>query len=262
MIEVKTYGLTDVGRKRKKNEDQFVLNDQLGLYVVADGMGGHKGGAVASQLAVDTIHSVIQSFSDDPANIKEADVRPGDYKGWIVHAVQSASKAVHDKSKENKALKGMGTTVVMVLVHDDRLYVGNVGDSRCYLIRNNKISQITEDHSLVGEQVKAGLITEDDARNHQYKNVITRSVGFQPTVEVDVCSKQIKYNDAILLCSDGLSNMLDDNQLLTMILANSAKSICQKLVDMANEKGGDDNITTIYLNFEEGHCPDEPTIEL
>lgn len=261
-MDITSFGLSDVGKRRKQNEDRFLINDALGLYVVADGMGGHRGGACASQLAVDTIFQVIRSIHDDPKELERASLKATDYKGWLTYAVQRASASVHDKAATDESLRGMGTTVVAILIRDDKLYIANVGDSRSYLIRNERIKQLTEDHSLVSEHVKAGLLSAVDARKHRLKNVITRSVGFQPQVDVDVQVKPLKFGDRLLLCSDGLSNMLDDSQLFEIINENPIKSACEQLIDIANEQGGDDNITVVVLEVEEGESIEEPTIEL
>jgi len=240
---------TDVGKRREKNEDSHCADDSLGLYIVADGMGGHVGGEFASRMAVDTIRDVIQQLQNDPEMTLQAneEMKPGDYKAWLRYAIRVASYKVYEQSIKNPNLKGMGTTTVAVLFRDDKIFFANVGDSRIYRIRGKKIEQLSHDHSLVGEQMRAGLIGPQDAREHRFRNIITRSVGFQEDVEVDADSRVLKPGDVYLLCSDGLSNYLSDEELMTVVLNHSIKDSSGRLIDIANEKGGEDNITAVLL---------------
>ena len=246
-------GKSDVGRRRQKNEDSFLLSPELELIVVADGMGGHLGGEMASRICVETVEQVIQGLDQDPESTVEegVEVKPGDFQSYLRYALSMASSKIFHKSHEEPALKGMGTTAVAALFRKNMVYVANVGDSRVYRIRAGQIEQITEDHSLVSEQVKAGILTPEDAKTHRFKNIITRSVGFQEVVQADVDIRSVQVGDRYLLCSDGLSNMLSDTDLCQTVVANQdIEAACQQLVDLANERGGDDNITVLIAEVQ------------
>jgi PPM family protein phosphatase len=249
VMKIEAFGLSDVGKKRTRNEDSFLVSDELKLYIVADGMGGHSGGEYASRLAVATMEEVISSMNTDP----EATVISGvnseetEYGDRLKYAIEVASQKIFDQALYDPDLKGMGTTITAVMIDDgNSAYVANVGDSRVYLIRDNKIEQKTVDHSLVSEQMRAGLISESDAKKHKLKNIITRSVGYQEEVEIDLVSFKLELNDRILLCSDGLTNMIDDDILLkTTSDVTDIHEACSQLVKLANENGGEDNISVI-----------------
>lgn len=246
-------GKSDVGRRRQKNEDSFLLSPELELMMVADGMGGHVGGELASKLCVETTQQILTELDRDPESTVEegSEVKPGDFQSYLRYAISSASGRIFHKSHEEPALKGMGTTAVAALFRKNMVYIANVGDSRAYRIREGKIEQITEDHSLVGEQVKAGILSPEEAKSHRFKNIITRSVGFQEAVQADVDIRTVQVGDRYLLCSDGLSNMLDDTDLCRVVSANSdAEQACQQLIDLANERGGDDNITVVIAEVQ------------
>lgn len=247
-MKVQAFGLSDVGKKRSKNEDHYLVNEELGLYIVADGMGGHSGGEFASRFAVNTVEEVIQSMNTDP----EATVISGvnseetDFGDRLRYAIQVASQKIYDQAMFDQELRGMGTTIVAVLVQGDRLCVAHVGDSRGYLLRGGHLKQITFDHSLVSEQMRAGLISEKDAKNHRFKNIITRSVGYQEDVEIDLNYLEVKSGDRLLLCTDGLSNMLNDERILAIMSdKKDIREACQDLVNQANANGGDDNVTVL-----------------
>ncbi len=237
-MKVNVHGLSDVGKKREKNEDTLLLNEKLGLFLVADGMGGHLGGEYASGLAAKTIEEALgQSTRTDIAE-------------RFKDAIRLASKKIFEEANRNSNLRGMGTTTVAFLVHQDKVYIANVGDSRAYLIQDSKIQQLTTDHSLVNEQLRAGFITREELKHHKFKNIITRSVGFQTDVEVDLLIRDLKVGDRFFLCSDGLSNLVEDSEILKIVSKNAPKQACQKLVQLANKKGGDDNITVVVAIVE------------
>ena len=247
-MKIASYGISNVGMKRGQNEDNYLVNDDLQLYVVADGMGGHLGGEFASKMAVTTVEEVVQRLSTPEATqIRGVNSIDSSFGDRLRFAIKEAGRRIFDQALYDESLKGMGTTTVAVLLHDGKAYVANVGDSRGYFLRNGSIEQITEDHSLVGEQVKAGIISARDAKGHRLKNIITRSVGYQEEVESDICVKDLKAGDRILLCTDGLSNLVDDNEIESIVMDNPIKEACQKLVDLANERGGDDNITIVVV---------------
>lgn len=242
-IRLESAGNTDVGRKRKANQDSFRIDLEQDVLVVADGMGGHAGGEFASRVCVETItQSVREDRNSGLSSLSGNDL--------VMGAVHRANTAVFNAGKENEALRGMGTTVDMMLFDGDELLVGHVGDSRVYLLRKNMIWQLTRDHSLVNEKFKAGLITREQMKTDQNKNVITRSVGFESSVLVDIYRRKVEPGDLYMACSDGLSGMVEDDQILDIINDFAFnKDDLQKAVDVlinnANQNGGDDNITVI-----------------
>ena len=249
MARYRSAARTDVGMKREHNEDSFLVNEDLGLFVVCDGMGGHAGGETASRLAVQTIEKELISAklrTDDPFSSQVA-LAESPLAGALREAVEGACSAVFRTSRANPELAGMGTTCISLLVHGDHAIVGHVGDSRAYLVRGDLIQQISEDHSLVNEQIKAGMITPEEAKHSRYKNIITRSVGFEEEVQVDVMGLVTEPGDTFLLCSDGLANMLEDREMLELVRGEKLEELPKKLIALANERGGDDNITVIVV---------------
>jgi PPM family protein phosphatase len=246
-FKVYSWGSTDVGMKRDHNEDSYFLAPDLRLIVVADGMGGHAGGEMASGIAVRTVESTVRARREliDPTVSHDGDIQKSPVARLLADSVQAACKAVFDKSQQVPELHGMGTTTTTILFHDKHAFVAHVGDSRCYLVRNGKILQLSEDHSLVNEQLKAGLITEAQARNSKFKNIITRSVGFDSKVDVDMTAVEVKAGDAYLMCSDGLCNLVSDTEMCDVISDNFLHRVPEILIDMANARGGDDNCTVV-----------------
>jgi PPM family protein phosphatase len=247
--KVASAGLTDVGRKRNHNEDSYLIDDELQLYVVADGMGGHAGGGTASRIAVETIDRELRKSRDGKENpfASSSSLQESPLPEVIRSAVERACISIFHAAQEDPRLAGMGTTVISLLVKDEFAFFAHVGDSRAYLIRGDLIQQISEDHSLVNEQIKAGMITPEEAKHSRYKNIITRSVGFEEEVQVDVMGLVTEVGDTFVLCSDGLANMLEDKELLDVVRQTKFEDIPKKLVDVANERGGDDNITVICV---------------
>jgi len=248
-MKIMPFGLSDVGRKRSHNEDTFLLSEELNLFIVADGMGGHSGGELASRMSVQSIEEVIRSLTSDPeatviSGVNTDEAECGDQ---LRYAIEIASKKIYDRAKFDTSLKGMGTTTVAALFKDGKIHVANVGDSRAYMFRDKKMSQVTTDHSLVNEQIKAGLITKSDAKSHKLKNIITRSVGYTEEVDIDVHSFDVKMGDKFLLCTDGLTNMVDDKTIEKIVGDHPIKDSCYKLVEKANENGGDDNVSVVLL---------------
>jgi len=244
-----SYGVTDVGLKREKNEDNLLINDELNLFVLADGMGGHAGGEYASQIAVSTIEDYMLNGEDltDPKGGSEPHTHPINEK--LKRSIQMAGDHIYHQATEHPELRGMGTTTVAMVFNDQKAHIAYVGDSRVYLARNKNIELLTEDHSLVNEQVKAGLISEEDAKNHQLRNIITRSVGFQEEVEIDTMTQETKIGDRFLLCSDGLSNFIEDKEMGEILATRELQDAAQDLVDLAIDRGGDDNITLIAIEI-------------
>jgi protein phosphatase len=243
-------GQTDVGRKRDHNEDSFLVDESLGLFIVADGMGGHAGGGTASQIAVKTIQERMKIAQQadpglflEPGSLEESPVRE-----VLREAVESACQSIFQAARGDPSLAGMGTTVTAALLNGANAFVAHVGDSRCYLTRRGAIYQISEDHSLVNEQLKAGAITADEARNSRFKNIITRSVGFEADVAVDMMGFELEADDHLVVCCDGLSNQVDDQEIMDIVTRTPIEEAPKALIDLANDRGGDDNITVIVAH--------------
>jgi protein phosphatase len=251
-VKVVWFSKTDVGRKRDHNEDSHLVDPEMNLYVVADGMGGHAGGETASRVAVETIDREMKAFrarADSPW-AAETEIPDSPLADALRDAVEGACAAVWRTAQANPNLDGMGTTVTAMLVKGDQVFVGHVGDSRCYVVRGEEVAQVTEDHSLVNEQLKMGLITQDEARHSRLKNIITRSVGFEEDVLVDAMGLKGQAGDTFVLCSDGLSNLVEDQEIARIVREEPLEHAPDKLIEMANERGGDDNITVIVVRLE------------
>lgn len=267
----RAFGFSDVGKKREKNEDSYLVADDISLFTVADGMGGHQGGDIASRIAVATIEETVRALENDPEMTLQEEaampIKAGEYQGYLRYSIQLASQRIFEKASVDTTLRGMGTTTVALLFRNNKAYIANVGDSRAYRIRGDNIDQITKDHSLVGEQIRAGILSEADARSHRLKNIITRSVGFQEEVDADIDIRVVREGDRFLLCSDGLSNMIENDEIRDIVAVNDPELACRRLIDIANERGGDDNITVVIvevskLDDESGGIESEPTMEV
>ncbi len=252
---IRSGGCTDVGRTRPMNEDGYYISEYSqevdGLYaIVADGMGGHQAGEVASGMAIQKIsESVNQGFTTD--------MSMAELKDLLVTVLKQANSAVYQKSASEPACQGMGTTITLCFILGDQGLVAHVGDSRAYLLRKETLHQITTDHSLVQELMLKGQITAEEAANHPQKNVITRALGTDSGVEIDLYEFTVQPEDMLLLCTDGLSNMLQDDELaavLTEFQGGSMERLSEQLVQKANAKGGVDNITAVLLTKESGLC--------
>jgi protein phosphatase len=239
-MKFEVWAQTDVGLKRDINQDAILVDHDLNLYVVADGMGGHKGGEVASAMAVEAVQDTLRRYQGDTKlNARKV----------LADAYREASLRIYQKSAyENPELLGMGTTMVLIWAVKERMYIGNVGDSRCYLFRGpNMLWQLTEDHSLINEQVKAGVISEEEAPHVVGRNVITRSVGFEKDVLADVLEREVFTDDLYLLCSDGLSGLVQTNKIAEILSKNRPTEAIGKLIKEAKAAGGDDNISVILI---------------
>ena len=249
-------GITDVGLQRDHNEDSFAILDELELFVVADGMGGHRAGDVASQLATHAISEFFRSTdSPDATWPYHFDARLTDEENRLLSSIRVANRQILERSNRSQECRGMGTTVVAVLFSwkDQIAYIGHVGDSRAYRVRNRQIEQLTRDHSLVNDYLLAMPELTEDQRSELPKNVITRALGMQEHVAIDLQHTDVHEGDLYVLCSDGLSGMIDDEEILEV--ANRTEDLsqaCRELVAMANEHGGEDNITAVLIRFEEG----------
>ena len=230
------WSATDVGLKRDHNEDSFLCNDVLGLYAVADGMGGHLGGERASRTST--------AMRLAPPTEKAS---PGTVALALREATALASQAIFDSAQVSPDLAGMGTTLTGLCFHGQSLTLCHVGDSRAYLMRDGRARQLTEDHSWIQEQVRAGLLSPGDAMVSRFRNIITRSVGFEPTVAPDLFTMPVEPGDCYLLCSDGLSNYFSVDEIGRILASQFYSEAGQALVEIANERGGDDNITCVII---------------
>lgn len=232
--------MTDKGLRRESNQDSCLIDKEAGFYVVADGMGGHSGGEVASSLAVTT----VQETMTDP------EVRKLSPREIILKTYENASHRIYDRAAEESSLSGMGTTMVLAYVRGNSIYVANVGDSRCYLFRKPHLWQITEDHSLINEQIRAGLLTDDQAKAMIGRNVITRSVGYEREVHPDVIERQLQPGEIYLLCSDGLTGMVPDHKISDIFNTRTPEEAAQECINQALAHGGDDNVTVLVLHVQ------------
>ncbi len=284
-MRILAWGRSDPGRKRDQNQDNFLVDDELQLYVVADGMGGHQGGETASRLAVQEVRrEVAESVGDlvaaatrlrdarrdrllrttQPLGMLESEdsseegIEESKTDPLIEHVVapaalvmkeaaRHAGARIFDVALEDPTLRGMGTTLTAMLYERGRIHVAHAGDSRAYLFRDNRLEQITEDHSWIAEQVRAGTMTEEEAKESKFRHIITRSVGFERDVEVDHVGITVEAGDCYLLCSDGMSNYVENDELEKILQRTWPRRAPQALIDLANERGGDDNITVVVV---------------
>jgi protein phosphatase len=252
-MRVRFAGETDVGRKRDHNEDSVFLPEAERLAIVADGMGGHASGEVASRLAVETIVRYFRDTAEQqpltwPYKVDRglrADVNR------LTTAIMLANLEIHETAQRESKSKGMGTTVVASYFLDDTLLIGHVGDSRAYRLRDGKLQQLTEDHSLINDYIKMKRVTADEAQAWPHKNVIVRALGMKDTVQVDIITVEPKIGDVYLMCSDGLSGMLADQQMAHIIGSeNDINRAVDVLIAAANEEGGIDNISVVLARIE------------
>lgn len=243
-LDTRVGAHTDLGRIRENNEDKFdffepeeteLLAVKGCLYAVADGMGGHASGQIASELALKTIAKTY--YADPNEDVAES----------LTAAIRAANAYIYDAAQLVTERNGMGTTCTSLVLRDDEIYVGHVGDSRIYLIRDGELRQVSEDHSWVAEQVKRGALTEEEAQCSPFRNVITRSLGAAPDVEVDIYREEARAGDLLLLCSDGLTGYVSNDEILDLATAWSPSLAAMKLIDRANDNGGGDNVTALIV---------------
>jgi len=240
---MKTFARSDIGMVREMNQDNYFIsdpNDEIKLFIVADGMGGYKGGEIASALAIESAKSYIKN------NFEETNREKEKILDLIKNAIEYANMVVYEKSKKVEELNGMGTTMDVVIIQSGRLYIGHVGDSRVYRLRKDFFRKLTTDHSYVEQLVREGNITKEEAYNHPKKNMLTKALGCTAFVEPDVMVKGFQKDDILLMCTDGLTNMVRENEICEIIKENP-ESACDVLVNKANENGGQDNITAVII---------------
>jgi protein phosphatase len=250
---LKAAGLTHVGRQRQHNEDSYLVEQDAHLFLVADGMGGHAAGEIASRIAVDSISEFILHTKEDDGTWPHAyDEHYKRSTNRLMAAVRLANTRVLEAMRKDARLRGMGTTVVACLADDETMSFAHVGDSRAYMIRNNQLSRITNDHSWVFEQVQAGMLTEAEAEKHPLRNVITRALGGALQVTPDASEIEMRPGDVYLLCSDGLTGMVPEDEILRVVTQSNGdiQRACELLIEAANERGGLDNVTAILVKSE------------
>ena len=252
---LEAHGQTDVGRRRKLNEDNLLVAMEPGLFAVCDGMGGHNAGEVASKMAIETLHAFIEKSHREkeitwPYGL---DVNLSFDGNRLKTAVKLANKKVFRAADSREDYTGMGTTAVAALVSENVLTVGSAGDSRCYLVRGGKLTQLTRDDSWVSAALGEGILNPDEIDRHPLRNVITKAVGAKETIELDVVEQKLEPGDLALICSDGLHAMLSDDQILATLtpIPATLEEAAGKLIDAANEAGGKDNVSVVLLRYTE-----------
>ncbi|HYO53985.1 Stp1/IreP family PP2C-type Ser/Thr phosphatase [Archangium sp.] len=251
-MRIEVAGYTHVGMKRNHNEDNYLILPEENLCCVADGMGGHASGEIASRIAVDELAEFFRMTSRDQDTtwpFKMDKTRNYD-ENRLATGIKLANKSIYDRASSDMKYKGMGTTIVSVHFTHDTAYVGHVGDSRVYFFRQGVLSQLTEDHSLLNDYLKAKKLTPEEIENFPHKNVIVRALGMKETVQVDVAKVEPQQGDLFLLCSDGLSGMVTDPQMQEILARTTElEKACSQLIDLANAAGGNDNVTCVLARY-------------
>ena len=251
-LKVEVAGKSDIGCIRSNNEDNFGYDTRCGIFVVCDGMGGMAAGEVAAKIGVDIVIDYFRAAKSNGVQAPYGTRQEGvsERANAIGSAIQQANAAIFDAANRHSGQSGMGATIVAVRVEDGEYSIGHVGDSRIYLVRNKTITQLTNDHSLVMEQVRRGLITAEQAKRSEVQNIIIRALGSEASVQVDLQDLVASAEDVLLLCSDGLTRHVEDEELLEVIVnAGDMTSACDGLIHRARERGGEDNITALLLRF-------------
>ena len=253
-MQIVSSGLSDVGRVRTNNEDSFRIVEPLGLFILSDGMGGEAHGEVASAMAVDIINKYCEGDKED-SGVTVLDAAPENWTSQtrrLRNAVRQANLQIFQSAQKNPEQRGMGATVTTAWLKESMLSISHVGDSRAYLLRSGNLQQLTNDHSLVAEQVRRGLITPQQAEESEMQSVLLRALGAHPEVEIDVDEVEVFPRDVLLLCSDGLTRMVTEPEIAGALQAETEPaSAAGKLIALANESGGIDNVTVIVVRFED-----------
>ena len=248
-MKITSFGGTDPGKRRNNNEDAYLLDDKLFLYAVADGIGGNEGGEIASRIAVDTLAETMPDLLGDADKTppSEVDLDADSRFSALRQAITLANRRIRMARSQDPRLSNMGTTLTILLQRRKHAVVANVGDSRAYLLRQNEFRQLTLDHSFVAEYVASGLLTPEEARSSPYRHVITRAVGIDDAVRPDFTDYALQQDDRILLCTDGLTEMVGDSEIGRILAESTPKDVVQKLLSEANDRGGVDNITAVVV---------------
>jgi len=255
-VRIEVAGETNVGRKRNHNEDNFALMPEFGLYMVADGMGGHASGEVASKLSIDALHDFLTETSDDPERTwpYKMDRTKGYEENRLITGVKLSNLRIYESAQRDGKKRGMGTTFVGLFAAEDGVFIAHVGDSRCYRFRAGKLEPLTEDHSLLNDYIKMKRLTAEEIENFPHKNVIVRALGMKDTVKVDTRYEVPEVGDTFLLCSDGLAGPASDDEI-ELVMQQAAdgdiKEMTSALIAKANENGGPDNITAVLVRWAE-----------
>jgi len=252
-LRISVGARTDVGRVRTNNEDSFKLVPELNLFILSDGMGGEAHGEIASNIAVQAVAAHCAEGRRDPSTPLLVEPRPelSTETNRLVSSVELANRMIYESAQKHPAQRGMGATVVAVWINDQRLSVAHVGDSRLYLLRAGDFQQLTQDHSLVAEQVRRGIISREQADSSDMQSVLIRALGIDPEVQVDADEHLLMEGDILVLCSDGLSRMVTDLEIASTLLSqNGLQPAADRLVELANEYGGEDNISVVVVRME------------
>ena len=248
-LQIEAYAATDVGPVRENNEDAWLIDIEGGLFVVADGMGGHAAGEIASSVAVETVRSVLLASQDpDETMLAQAVDDPDDaMRERLRYAMNQAAVSIRRQAEENPTMAGMGTTLVVLVVDGDNAHLAHVGDSRAYLYRDERLVRLTRDHTIVQQEVDAGRLTAELARIVPHKNILTKSVGVHGPVDPDTSTRAINPGDLIVLCSDGLTDPLEDREIEMLCGRTHPDDLADTLVQEALRRGGDDNVTVMVV---------------
>jgi len=254
---IESFGKTDVGRRRKLNEDNILLDRDIHMYAVCDGMGGHNAGEVASKMAIETLHAFIAKSQGEEKDITwpyGLEPNLSFEANRLKTAIKLANKRVFKAADNREDYTGMGTTLVAALVNDHTLTVGNAGDSRCYLVRDGKLTQLTRDDSWVSAAWAEGILSHDEIDRHPLRNVITKAVGAKDTLDIDTVEHGLAPGDIAMLCSDGLHSMLNDEKILRALtpLPPTLEEAADRLIKAANDAGGKDNVSVVLLKYTTG----------
>ena len=248
MFVIESTGISDIGKKRKTNEDALLVDDPLGLYIVADGMGGHRAGEVASELVVETLRDFIKQDPDreDEIALEEADETLSEEANRILSGIKISNKVVYEISKSKEKYRGMGSTVSVLYLNEQTMIAANVGDSPIYLVQKGKIDLLSVPHTVMAEH--AAINPESVHQlGEEYKHMLTRAMGAEEMVTADICEIPCIQDDVLIISSDGLSDCVSPDEILEIVVNNNTEIACQSLVGMANERGGYDNVTVIVL---------------
>ena len=253
-MKITAAGLSDVGLKRESNEDSLAMDNSAKLYIVADGMGGHLAGEVASKVAVQIIQKNVNNWINKNSPVTEIfdfpDMTLSQRGNYLSSGIKLANRVIYEMSQEYTEYKGMGTTIVILAIMPTTIIAANVGDSRIYLIRGDSMEPLSKEHSMVAEQLEMGLISEEEAKISPLRHILTRNLGSSDTVDADVFEIEHIDNDRFLLCTDGLTDLVSDNEILNIIKnGNDSEHICQQLISEANKRGGNDNTTVSLIRI-------------
>jgi protein phosphatase len=255
---IQTSGITDIGLKREINEDSFTTDDGLRLYIVADGMGGHLAGEVASKIAVDLIRSSYERWCQSNTPVSQIygfpDPSLSTTGNYVLAGIRLANRVIHEMATQYEKYQGMGTTVAVLAVAADLIITANTGDSNIYLIRNGTIERLSKEHTIVAEQVELGLMTPEEAATSPMRHMLTKSLGSSDVVKPEVFEITANSNDRFVLCSDGLSDLVSDEEILHMVQqVNDPDTLCHGFLDLALKRGGHDNTTVVSVFFSGGN---------